>query len=153
MTEYRRYRRVIAAIDITNEATQVAATAEGIANALDAELHILHVIEPSAPPLGADFVPNLIDSLMTQIRAHAESHVGEIAGRFGVPEERRHLVVGGRPAAAIRQVAESIGADLIVVGSHGRHGLGLLLGSTANGVLHGADCDVLSVRVQPTENG
>ncbi|TNF89176.1 MAG: universal stress protein, partial [Gammaproteobacteria bacterium] len=46
------------------------------------------------------------------------------------------------------------GADVIVVGSHGRHGLALLLGSTANGVLHGATCDVLAVRVgeQPTQD-
>ena len=42
---------------------------------------------------------------------------------------------------------EEAGADIIVVGSHGRHGLALLLGSTANGVLHGASCDVLAVRV------
>ena len=35
----------------------------------------------------------------------------------------------------------------IVVGSHGRHGLALLLGSTASGVLHGAKCDVLAVRI------
>ncbi|MCP4009678.1 MAG: universal stress protein, partial [Proteobacteria bacterium] len=34
------------------------------------------------------------------------------------------------------------------LGSHGRHGLGLLLGSTANGVLHLAQCDVLAVRVR-----
>jgi universal stress protein A len=39
------------------------------------------------------------------------------------------------------------GADLIVIGSHGRHGLQLLLGSTANGVLHLSECDVLAVRV------
>jgi universal stress protein A len=37
--------------------------------------------------------------------------------------------------------------DLVVVGSYGRHGLQLLLGSTANGVLHLAACDVLAVRV------
>ena len=40
-------------------------------------------------------------------------------------------------------------ADVIVVGSHGRHGIALLLGSTANGVLHGATTDVLAVRVGP----
>ena len=43
--------------------------------------------------------------------------------------------------------AKEHGADLIVVGSHGRHGLALLLGSTANAVLHGAPCDVLAVRI------
>ncbi|MEZ5528918.1 MAG: universal stress protein [Porticoccaceae bacterium] len=37
--------------------------------------------------------------------------------------------------------------DLIVVGSHGRHGLSLILGSTATGVLHGSQCDVLAVKV------
>ncbi len=52
-----------------------------------------------------------------------------------------------RPEAEIHRVAEELGADLIVVGSHGRHGLALLLGSTANGVLHGATTDVLAVRV------
>jgi universal stress protein A len=38
-------------------------------------------------------------------------------------------------------------ADLIVIGSHGRHGMGLLLGSTANAVLHGSPCNVLAVRL------
>ena len=45
------------------------------------------------------------------------------------------------------RVAEEQSCDLIVVGSHGRHGLALLLGSTANDVLHGAPCDVIAVRL------
>jgi len=45
-------------------------------------------------------------------------------------------------------VAGEIKADLIVVGSHGRHGLGLLLGSTASSVVHHAACDVLAVRLR-----
>ena len=56
----------------------------------------------------------------------------------------------GRPEVEIHTKAEEIGADLIVVGSHGRYGLALLMGSTANGVLHGATCDVLAVRVGET---
>ena len=67
-------------------------------------------------------------------------------GPGSMRSERRHLVVG-RPESEIHHVAEEIGADLIVVGSHGRHGLALLMGSTANGVLHGSKCDVLAVRV------
>jgi universal stress protein A len=37
--------------------------------------------------------------------------------------------------------------DLIIIGSHGRHGIRILLGSTANAILHSAKCDVLAVRV------
>ncbi len=65
---------------------------------------------------------------------------------MGVAPENQHLIFG-RPESEIHRIAEEQGADLIVVGSHGRHGLALLLGSTANGVLHGASCDVLAVRV------
>ena len=44
-------------------------------------------------------------------------------------------------------MAREIGADLIVLGSHGRWGLELLLGTTTDGVVSAADCDVLAVRV------
>jgi len=44
--------------------------------------------------------------------------------------------------------AEIAGADLIIIGSHARTGVKrLMLGSTANAVLHGAPCDVLVVRI------
>jgi len=52
------------------------------------------------------------------------------------------------PDSEIHRLAKDQGLDLIVVGSHGRHGLSLLLGSTSTGVLHGAKCDVLAVRIQ-----
>ena len=47
----------------------------------------------------------------------------------------------------VHRVAIERNSDLIIVGSHGRHGLALFLGSTSNGILHGATCDVLAVRV------
>jgi universal stress protein A len=53
----------------------------------------------------------------------------------------------GSAATEIRALAEERVADLIVIGSHGRSGWKLLLGSTANKVLHGAHCDILTVRV------
>ena len=54
----------------------------------------------------------------------------------------------GAPAPQIVDSAKDLGVDLIVVGSHGKHGLGLLLGSTANGILHHAHCDVLTIRIK-----
>jgi universal stress protein A len=54
----------------------------------------------------------------------------------------------GRAVDVIVDKAESDQTELIVIGSHGRHGIKALLGSTTNGVLHHANCDVLSVRVR-----
>jgi universal stress protein A len=53
----------------------------------------------------------------------------------------------GNTGHTILRVADELGVDLILVGSHGRHGLAVLLGSTARSVLNGARCDVLAVRV------
>jgi universal stress protein A len=53
----------------------------------------------------------------------------------------------GNPADEIHNMANEIQADLIVIGKHGQSGLKLLLGSTANAVLHGVNCDVLAVKV------
>lgn len=66
---------------------------------------------------------------------------------FEVDADHQYLERGHAPTQILR-LAKDTGADLIVVGSHGRHGLRLLLGSTANAVLHGAECDVLAVRVE-----
>jgi universal stress protein A len=87
-----------------------------------------------------------LSSVQEQIHEQAKSHLAEFANALGVAEENQYLIFG-RPESEIQRVAEAKGADVIIVGSHGRHGLALLLGSTANGVLHGATCDVLAVRV------
>ncbi|MEH6652426.1 MAG: universal stress protein [Motiliproteus sp.] len=58
----------------------------------------------------------------------------------------------GHIAYEVHRLAEEDNCDLIVVGCHGRHGFGLLLGgSTANGVLHGAKTDVLAMHVCKTD--
>ena len=75
-----------------------------------------------------------------------EQRLRELAARLGTPECPR-MVVQGNTRREILRVAEENQVDLIVLGSHGREGIQLLLGSTANAVLHGAPCDVLAVRV------
>lgn len=139
------YRRVLLAVDLTEECRRVARRAQALATSAGAELHIVHVIEPLSLAYGGD-VPMDLSSVQDQIHEQACAHLADFAEGFDVAEGRRHLVFG-RPESEIHRIAESEAMDLIVVGSHGRHGLALLLGSTANGVLHGASCDVLAVRV------
>ena len=144
------YRRILLAIDLTEESRQVAACATALADAFGAELHVIHVIEPLSLAYGGD-IPMDLSSVQEQIHEQAKSHLAEFANALGVPAERQYLIFG-RPESEIHRVAESGAMDLVIVGSHGRHGLALLLGSTANGVLHGASCDVLAVRVGASGN-
>ncbi len=140
------YRHILLGVDLSAESRQVVDRAVALRNASGAELSVVHVIEPLSFAYGGD-IPMDFSGIQEEIHKQAKSHMASLCDPLNIPESHRRLVVG-RPETEIHHIAEEIGADLIVVGSHGRHGLSLLMGSTANGVLHGARCDVLAVRVQ-----
>ena len=140
------YRHILLGVDLSAESRQVVDRAVVLRNASGAELSVIHVIEPLSFAYGGD-IPMDFSGIQEEIHKQAKSHMASLCDPLNIPESHRRLVVG-RPETEIHHIAEEIGADLIVVGSHGRHGLSLLMGSTANGVLHGARCDVLAVRVQ-----
>ena len=141
------YRRILLAVDLTEECRRVARRAHALATTAGADLHIVHVIEPLTLAYGGD-MPMDLSVVQDQIHEQARLHLADFAGLLGIPPDRRHLAFG-RAETEVHRIAEDEDMDLIVVGSHGRHGLALLLGSTANAVLHGASCDVLAVRVGP----
>lgn len=139
------YNRVLAAIDLSEEANEVAAKAARFAAANQAELHLIHVIEPLSFAYGGD-IPIDFSTIQEEIQRQAETQLRGLCNTLAIPAERLHITLG-RPEHEIHALAQKLPADLIIVGSHGRHGLALILGSTANGVLHGAKCDVLAMRV------
>ncbi len=141
----RGYKKVMLAVDLTEESNHVADVACSLASLYEAELHIVHVIEPISLAYGGD-MPMDLSTVQEQIQEQAKTHLSAFANKLGIHEDHQHLIFG-RPESEIHQISEAQGADIIVVGSHGKHGLALLLGSTANGVLHGADRDVLAVRI------
>ena len=139
------YSHILVGVDLTEESRPVSERACSLAKAFGAELSLIHVIEPLSLAYGGD-IPMDLSTIQEQIQETAKTHLAEFAESLSISEEDRHLIFG-RPETEIHTLANEIDADLIVVGSHGRHGLALLLGSTANGVLHGSPCDVLAVRV------
>jgi len=76
----------------------------------------------------------------------ARDQLAKIGAEFGIVAQQV-LLRTGNAADEIKNIASDIEADLIVIGTHGRSGIKLLLGSTANAVLHGAKQDVLAVRI------
>jgi universal stress protein A len=139
------YKTLLMAVDLSDESVKVAQRAKAMAAANGANLHIIHVIEPLSFAYGGD-IPMDFSGIQEEIHQQAKQQLERFAAECDVPADQQHIVLG-RPEVEIHGKAEEIDADLIVVGSHGRYGLALLMGSTANGVLHGASCDVLAVRV------
>lgn len=139
------YTKLLMAVDLSEDSDEVAERAKAIAANNAAELHVIHVIEPLSFAYGGD-IPMDFSGIQDEIHQQAAQQLQKFGERHGIDSDRRHIVLG-QPEVEIHAMAEDKGFDLIVVGSHGRYGLALLMGSTANGVLHGATCDVLAVRV------
>ena len=139
------YKKMLVAIDLTEEAPQVLDKAKAVSEAHGAELMLVHVVEPVGYAYGGD-IPMDLTSIQDQLDEHATQRLADISDPYDIPREDQHIVVG-MPDTEIQRFAKEHNVDLIVVGSHGRHGFALLLGSTSTGVLHGAECDVLAVRV------
>lgn len=139
------YRHVLVAVDLTKDSHKVLERALPIARRNNARLSIIHTLEPLGFAYGGD-IPMDLTSIQDQLDDHAKQRLAEIADPHEVAKEDQHVVVG-MPDTEIHRFSKEHDVDLIVVGSHGRHGFALLLGSTSTGVLHGAQCDVLAVRV------
>jgi universal stress protein A len=140
------YNKVLVALDIAADMDTVMARARAVAPG--AEIAVVHVLEAAYFYYGMEpGIGMLPDNFESEMLARAERELEAKADRYGIPRNLRFLE-RGHAATQILRLAEDRGTDLIVLGSHGRHGWRLLLGSTANAVLHGAKCDVLAVRVQ-----
>jgi universal stress protein A len=147
------YKHVLAAIDLSDESAQVLKKARATADSHKAKLSLINVVKPlSHAYRGLDMtvIAQGSDTVEAEAFKQASQQLADNAIMFRVDHADVHVKIGN-PAHEIRDAASELEADLIVVGSHGRHGLGLLLGSTANAVLHGAGCDVLAVRMRVSE--
>jgi universal stress protein A len=140
------YQKMLVAIDLTEETPHVLDKAMDISKAHGAEVVLVHVVEPVGYAYGGD-IPMDLTELQDQLDKAAREQLQSYGDKYGIKTDNQ-LVLVGRPESEIHRLSEELGADLIVVGSHGRKGFQLLLGSTANGVLHGAVCDVLAVRIE-----
>ena len=144
------YRRILVAIDCSDESAQVLSRAAGVLSGNDGELHLIHVIEPLALAYGAD-VPMDVTDLQSGLMKQAREMADPYASRYQIPTDNVHVELGSIEKTILDQ-ADKLEADLIVVGSHTRSGLALLLGSTARGLVPGAHCDVLAVKVDQKGN-
>lgn len=137
------YKKVLFATDFDETGINAAHKAKKIADENQAELILVHVVEPIpayAYPGFAGFA-----EVELSIREQAEKELKNLSDSLHLDSKHQYLEFGSTKNEVLR-VAKEQKVDLIVTGSHGKHGLALLLGSTANSILHSAECDVLIVR-------
>ncbi len=142
------YQHILLACDYSAHSQEVALKARELATQSEAKLSIIHVLDNIAMPDTAYGTVIALNKTSDYPALEQEkAKLMQFAEQFAIEPENRWLI-WGRPRQEIVQLAKHLSVDLIVIGSHGRHGLALLLGSTANAVLHSASCDVLAVRLQ-----
>jgi len=141
------YRKILLAVELDPSCDQdVTSRAMALAKEFDAEITLVHAIEHMSS-YGAAYGVAAGADIEEMLLENAADSMKKLGDQLSVDKANQVIKVG--PARTIiLEEADHVDADLIIVGSHGRHGIRLLLGSTANAVLHGAACDVLAVRLK-----
>ena len=146
------YKHILLATELINVSHAVEEQAATMQNLTGAKLSIIYVIEPvpsayavSEAAIAYDYKKNS-KSLEKKVLKLIEN----LERRLNI-SDTRVVISNGLVSDEILRYANNENIDLIIIGSHGCHGIKLLLGSTANAVLHEAKCDVLAVRIKEEE--
>ncbi len=141
-----QYQHILIPTDFSDTSGSAAKRAKALAQSLDAKITVLHVIDYIPPrhiaaALPADLASKdaVIDRARTYLSEWVEKH------ELG---EYEQVIEVGPPKTEIVRAAKNLAVDLIVMGTHGETGLARLIGSTANSVIHHAECDVLTTRLK-----
>ena len=139
------FKRILIAVDTSEIGAHATLVGLELASALGAQIAFIHVI---APPISDVTSLAVATGELTRPPEEEISLVlDSLKGRAPIPAESAKFVPVGDPVESIVETARDWPAELVVIGSHGRGGLGrVVLGSVAEGVARHAPCPVLIVR-------
>jgi universal stress protein A len=148
-----KFERILVAVDFSEESQCALACAAELAAKFDASLTLVHVVEPHFGPPDADVPPLTGADSDAEEFAEAKLDLSALGEQMLGPCRVVETVVrAGLAFFEITEAAKALGADLIVVGTHGYTGIKrALLGSTAEKVVRHAPCPVLVARNGPGE--
>ena len=143
------YSHILLATDGSSEHEAIGEHAKRLAQAFDARLSVLRVLDHLAFEFSADpMLPDDMDKIEWFTQSARDS-LSLFAEHIGIDPAQTHVRVTPGPAQReIISFAREHNVDLIVVGAHERHGLALFREDTMDKLAHNAPCDVLVVHVQ-----
>ncbi len=143
-----KFQRILVAVDFSEESRNALHCAAEMAARFDASLTLVHVVEPHFAPPDVDLPPLTGAPSESSEYAEAKLELNALGAQMlGACRVVETSVRSGLAFFEITEAAKALGADLIVVGTHGYTGLKrALLGSTAEKVVRHAPCPVLVAR-------
>lgn len=138
-------KHIVLAVDGSDPSNRALALAIEMASKFDAELSLLHVLEPLfVPPEPYGFNSGALDEASREYGKQMLKDALEVAEKKGVRAST--ALLAGTPPEAIVEASNELGADLVVIGSRGQGRVGrFLLGSVSDRVLHQSKVPVLVV--------
>jgi len=140
-----KHGKILVPTDFSEQSTEALRRAGVLAARCEAEVHLLHILEPIAyPDTDQIFLPNP-EEISDAQKGAAKKNLADQSEAAGFATTTHLEESMEKPARAICQFAESLPADLIVIGHHGHKGIieNFLIGSTAERVVRHAPCSVL----------
>ncbi|MCL4505771.1 MAG: universal stress protein [Chloroflexi bacterium] len=149
------YKTILVPLDLSTRAEKILAHVEDLALSNKANVVLLHVLDPDAPPSDIHLKDLMGRQSLSDLLQHgAEEYLAACRKKLvdkGISVQTR--VYWGSVVDSIIKVAEESGADLIAMASHGRGGLAMVFyGSVAAGILHKADRPLLLIRSMEGES-
>ncbi|PCJ25884.1 MAG: hypothetical protein COA96_06455 [SAR86 cluster bacterium] len=144
-----QFRKLLLALDLNSESELlIGRVLQMCRDELD-RLHVVHVIEEgmhNAMPTDLEAVCN---PHVQRMFDHTAIRLREVLTRNGLKiSSDKIFLVHGEPSFEIKKLAREINADLVIVGSHSKHGdIMHLPGSTTNCVMQGISSDVIAVKI------
>ena len=159
-SEETHVRRILAAVDLNptepdteSLAREILALATSLATDEGSELHVVHVWRIAAETAlrGRQIDTTDVDQMLQRMEAAHQSELDRVLGEYPYDNRTVHLVKG-QARNVIPDLADSLEADLVVIGTIGRSGVpGLLIGNTAEEILNAVDCSVLTLKPEGFE--
>ena len=140
------YKNILVAIDLHPSCDEIILNrAHALAKGGHVSLSVIHAVEHINAYGVAQAYPAVID-LEGEMLAEAQKQLSDLSKKFDIPAKHQFVEVGS-PKVVILDKMKQLKTDLIIIGSHGRHGIGILFGSTASAVIHHLSCDALVVKI------
>ncbi len=143
------YQHILVAVELSKSARDtdlsILAAARTLQNNFNAKLTVIHISEGHVTGYGHGTASHHIANDM-ELKQALFPPFKTLLDDAGLADAELQLGFG-RAADEIHLFSSDHNCDLIVIGSHGYSGVKALLGSTANAVVHGASCDVFTVRI------